>query len=71
MYIDRGELAVVDAQQMYVLPEHFKSIPAQAIELIPCRLEPADYDDLTTNAATLHMSEKIFNKELEGYIVLA
>lgn len=41
-FIDEGRTGHVTRDQLLHLPEHFHSLPPQAVEFIVCRVKPAD-----------------------------
>lgn len=42
IFIDVGKEVEVKSHQILQLPEQFQSLPGQAIEIIICRVKPAD-----------------------------
>lgn len=41
-FIDEGKTELVKRDQLLQLPEHFHTLPPQAVEFIVCRVKPAD-----------------------------
>lgn len=41
-FIDEGRTGLVTRGQLLHLPEHFHTLPPQAVEFIVCRVKPAD-----------------------------
>lgn len=41
-FIDVGNEREVKSYQLLVLPEQFHSLPGQAVEIVVCRVKPAD-----------------------------
>lgn len=41
-FIDVGHEKEVKSYQVLLLPEQFRSLPGQAVEIIVCRVKPAD-----------------------------
>lgn len=41
-FIDEGRTGLVTSHQLLRLPEHFHTLPPQAVEFIVCRVKPAD-----------------------------
>uniref|UniRef100_A0A8C5HR34 RNA helicase n=1 Tax=Gouania willdenowi TaxID=441366 RepID=A0A8C5HR34_GOUWI len=58
-FIDVGKEKEVKSHQFLVLPECFHSLPAQAVELVVCRVKPADAETDWHPKVTRLISQKI------------
>ncbi|XP_078484832.1 putative ATP-dependent RNA helicase TDRD12 [Ciona intestinalis] len=69
--VDVGTQAVVNVENLFELPQHLVDIPYQAIEVCACCVKPLDNDIEWLMQANELVHNLIFDKEIEGNIVLA
>ncbi|KFO63180.1 Tudor domain-containing protein 12, partial [Corvus brachyrhynchos] len=61
-YIDEGRTSQVKSDQLLHLPAKFQSLPAQAVEIIVCRVKPIDNEVEWNPKVTDHINHKIKGK---------
>ncbi|NXD51189.1 DDX17 helicase, partial [Corvus moneduloides] len=61
-YIDEGRTSQVKSDQLLHLPAKFQSLPAQAVEIIVCRVKPIDNEVEWNPKVTDHINSKIKGK---------
>ncbi|KAM4767339.1 putative ATP-dependent RNA helicase TDRD12 isoform 2-T3 [Cyanocitta cristata] len=61
-YIDEGRTSEVKSDQLLHLPVKFQSLPAQAVEIIVCRVKPIDNEVEWNPKVTDHINHKIKGK---------
>ena len=72
LYVDVGREAVVETDSLLELPQPwFHTVPYQAVELYACRVKPRDNDLEWIARSEAYMSERLYNKELYGHVVLS
>ena len=70
-YVDTGRLQRVATEALLELPDQFHTFAYQAVELYACRVKPHDNDLEWIPRSETFMSERIFNRELHGHVVLS
>uniref|UniRef100_A0A8D1ZLS8 Putative ATP-dependent RNA helicase TDRD12 n=1 Tax=Sus scrofa TaxID=9823 RepID=A0A8D1ZLS8_PIG len=70
-FIDEGRTGLAARDQLLHLPECFHTLPPQAVELIVCRVKPAD-DEIEWNPkVTRYIHHKIIGKLHDAKVMLA
>ncbi|KAJ0029269.1 hypothetical protein NQD34_004266 [Periophthalmus magnuspinnatus] len=70
-FIDIGKRKEVKAHQLMQLPEHFQSVPGQAVEIIVCRVKPSDSEKDWHPKVTRAISQKIKGLQHRARVVLS
>ncbi|XP_039087827.1 putative ATP-dependent RNA helicase TDRD12 [Hyaena hyaena] len=70
-FIDEGRTGLVTSHQLLRLPEHFHTLPPQAVEFIVCRVKPADNEVEWNPKVTRYIHHKIIGKLHDAKVVLA
>ncbi|KAK2706868.1 hypothetical protein QYM36_014790 [Artemia franciscana] len=70
-FIDTGRKAELDTYELLELPDHFHSIPKQALEFICCGVKPSDMDRSFDIRVKHVMEKKLLGSLIHGRIKLA
>ncbi|XP_048185906.1 putative ATP-dependent RNA helicase TDRD12 [Perognathus longimembris pacificus] len=70
-FLDEGRTGLVTKDQLLRLPESFHTLPPQAVELIVCRVKPADSEMEWNPKVTRYIHHKIVGKLHDAKVVLA
>uniref|UniRef100_A0A8D2HHG7 Putative ATP-dependent RNA helicase TDRD12 n=1 Tax=Urocitellus parryii TaxID=9999 RepID=A0A8D2HHG7_UROPR len=70
-FIDEGRTGLTTRNQLLHLPEHFHTLPPQAVEFIVCRVKPADGEIEWNPKVTRYIHHKIIGKLHDAKVVLA
>ncbi|XP_013884583.1 putative ATP-dependent RNA helicase TDRD12 isoform X2 [Austrofundulus limnaeus] len=70
-FIDVGKEEEVKSHQILQLPEQFQSLPGQAIEMVICRVKPADAEKDWHPKVTRAISQKIRGLQHQSRVVLS
>ncbi|XP_006867448.1 PREDICTED: putative ATP-dependent RNA helicase TDRD12 [Chrysochloris asiatica] len=70
-FIDEGRTRLVTRDQLFHLPESFHTLPPQAVELIVCRVRPADSEMEWNPKVTRYIHHKIIGKLHDAKVILA
>ncbi|KAI2590151.1 tudor domain containing 12 [Homo sapiens] len=70
-FIDEGRTGLVTRDQLLHLPEHFHTLPPQAVEFIVCRVKPADNEIEWNPKVTRYIHHKIVGKLHDAKVILA
>uniref|UniRef100_A0A2K6JZ56 RNA helicase n=1 Tax=Rhinopithecus bieti TaxID=61621 RepID=A0A2K6JZ56_RHIBE len=70
-FIDEGRTGLVTRDQLLHLPEHFHTLPPQAVEFIVCRVKPADNEMEWNPKVTRYIHHKIVGKLHVAKVILA
>ncbi|XP_024858341.1 putative ATP-dependent RNA helicase TDRD12 isoform X2 [Kryptolebias marmoratus] len=71
VFIDVGKEDEVKSHQIFQLPEQFQSLPGQAIEVIICRVKPADAEINWHPKVTRTISQKVRGLQHQARAVLS
>ncbi|XP_037675684.1 putative ATP-dependent RNA helicase TDRD12 [Choloepus didactylus] len=70
-FVDEGRTALVLKNQLLHLPESFHTLPPQAVEIIVCRVKPADNEIEWNPKVTRYIHHKIIGKLHDAKVILA
>ncbi|XP_021567312.1 putative ATP-dependent RNA helicase TDRD12 [Carlito syrichta] len=69
-FIDEGRTELITGDRLLHLPEHFHTLPPQAVEFIVCRVKPADNEMEWNPKVTRYIHHKIIGKLHDAKVIL-